>query len=244
MKFIQLLAVILGVSTVTACHAQFRNTKWGDSIEAVLNAEQLTKEDFYEVWPELIYHSKDPVIVGGKELTAFYHFAEGGLTEGSYQLYEGSPLFSVRMESALTNYNHFLSLLEMKYGSATSEEMPDELVAILNSEFPLSPQNLEGLRGLWLEESEDLLAMPWPEFELNCKSTWANEEASIELNICFSTYDTQEFSSLDSAVAVGTIIRYKDSQNWEQGRVWRREQVEAELKRRKEQEKKALLKGL
>ena len=43
---------------------------------------------------------------------------------------------------------------------------------------------------------------------------------------------------------VSIYMNYSDTENWQRGVEWRREQVEAEQKRKAEQEKRDLLRGL
>ena len=246
MKFTHILAVILGVSTgSSACHAQFRNTKWGDSIEAVFKAEQI--ENFQRIDSIRIVPTR-PVNIGNERASCAYDFAAGKLFRASYHIMtDYRPTWFENVETALAHYSHFYSLLEMKYGAANAEEVPGEFEALLNPELPLSPQQLQDLIGLWTTEKKLWWSTLSSVFALEVKSTWESDGTKIELHfdimsdneeITFSDIDT------DTPLGVGVYIVYKDSQNWARSLERQREEWDSNRKRKAQEKREALLKGL
>lgn len=250
MKFIQLLAVILGVSTVTSvCHAQFRNTKWGDGHEAVFHAEQLTESDIhYDDITETVTTLRS-LDVAKRKVRAGYYFLDGKLCEGSYRMRMDDLTLNDRLNEGLEEYTHFFSLLEMKYGTVDTVETSDALRALLETaeklddldevegdfkrllidEFHVSPRNYRG----WGYVICDVMT-----------STWKLGGTTINLRLTLGRHDKPKSIEAIEQASVSIYINYSDTENWQRGVEWRREQAEAEQKRKTEQEKKDLLKGL
>ena len=242
------LAFFLGfIAESYACHAQFRDTKWGDSIDAVTTAEQLSESG------NLVDHGfhfvvGDDVSVGNRDVEPHYFFMEDKLFAAAYVVNNkrSSSSLAEEVELNLSHYKHFFRLLEMKYGIADTENVPNEFEALLNSDLPFTSQKFQDLKILWQQENTVWWLLPWPEYALELKSTWENDGTEIELHFVMVSSE-KELTSKDidhGLLRIGVWIIYKDSPNWEKGIEWRREQWGAAEKRKAEQEKKALLKGL
>ena len=228
-----------------ACHAQFRNTKWGDGIDAVITAEQLQKTEYHISENRLSI--MDNIVVGNKKLRAQFFFADGNLTEGRYSRFYGDLSYIETIASALSDFRHFRTLLEMKYGIANSETVPAEFEALLEANGPLYlEEDLKSLERQWITQFEHPTLFPdvtsvWSD---QIRLTWESDGTAIELVFVVVSSDTMDFQLFKDRTHAGINILYKDSSSWEEGRTWRREQWDAEQKRKAEQEKKALLKGL
>ena len=246
MKFTHILAVILGVSTgSSACHAQFRSTKWGDSIDTVTTAEQIEKDTTLVIDGVQYFVLGDDVSVGNRDVQPFYMFMEEKLFAAGYLVRGYESKWTEDLDLNLSHYKHFFHLLEMKYGDADTENVPAKFDDLLNSDLPFTSQKLEDLKNLWQQENKAYWRVPWRRYALELKSTWEIEETVIDLQFSM-TSNKRELPSEDigNALSFTVTIVYKDSQNWKKGVEWQREQWDASEKREAEREKKALLKGL
>ena len=244
------LAFFLGfIAESYACYAQFRNTKWGDGHEAVFNAEQLTESDIHYDDITQTVTTLRSLDVAQRKVRAGYYFLDGKLCAGAYRMGMDDLTLNDRLNEGLEEYTHFFSLLEMKYGTVDTVETPYALRALLETaeklddldefegdfkrllidEFHVSPRNFRGGGYVIC----DVMT-----------STWKLGGTTINLRLTLSHHGKPKSIEDIEQAGVSIYMNYSDTENWQRGVEWRREQVEAEQKRKAEQEKRDLLRGL